>query len=342
MRKILKELRPSTILILLVIGLLFLQAMAELALPDYMSHIINIGIQQNGIINAVPEVLKIEDMDKIEIFLSEEDKEFIQSKYLLIGKQGLSDREYNMYLKRYPVLNEEDLYILNTSSKADIEYMNSFLNKAIFSIVGIEQRMAQGGAIDLPQGADPFLILKSMPQEQIDIIKGEINKKIAVMPNNILEQSAISYIKSKYQSIGMNIEKIQSNYILHIGRIMLLVALLGTVASILVGFLSARISASFGRNLRDRIFNKATSFSNAEFDRFSTASLITRSTNDIQQIQMFIVMLLRMVFYAPILGAGGGCKGSKYKCFHGMDSRVSRNGHFIPCNHTVYCSHTKV
>lgn len=305
MLKILKELKPFTILIFIIIGLLFLQAMTELALPDYMSNIVNVGIQQSGIENAVPKVIKEEGMAKIKIFLDENQKNFIDESYKLIGKENLTDEEYNKYFNEYPALEEENLYILNTSSKEDIEYIDSFLGKFMFIVLNIEKGASQGIIPNLPEGTDPFIAFNNLSKDQIDLVKNKIDEEFKNIPDSMIEQSAINYIKLQYESIGVNIGKTQSNYILYTGGIMLLIALLSMAASILVGFLSARVSASFGRNLRDKVFIKVTSFSNAEFDKFSTASLITRSTNDIQQIQMFIVMLLRMVFYAPILGVGG-------------------------------------
>lgn len=305
MLKILKELKPFTILIFIIIGLLFLQAMTELALPDYMSNIVNVGIQQSGIENAVPKVIKEEGMAKIKIFLDENQRNFIDESYKLIGKENLTDEEYNRYFNEYPALEEENLYILNTFSKEDIEYIDSFLGKSMFIVLNIEKGASQGIIPNLPEGTDPFIAFNNLSKDQVDLIKNKIDEEFKNIPDSMIEQSAINYIKSQYESIGVNIGKTQSNYILYTGGIMLLIALLSMAASILVGFLSARVSASFGRNLRDKVFIKVTSFSNAEFDKFSTASLITRSTNDIQQIQMFIVMLLRMVFYAPILGVGG-------------------------------------
>ena len=314
MLKLLKEFKPFTLLILIIIGLLFIQAMADLALPDYMSNIVNIGIQQNGIKNAVPEVMKTEEMDKIKIFLNEDERNLVDNSYKLIDKENLTEKEYKNYFKKYPSLEKESLYILNIDSKEDIERMDSFLAKAILVVLGIEKGSLQGINFqqdmeslyaNIPEGTDPFMILANLPKEQLELMKEKIDEGFKDIPQTIIEQSAINHIKDQYESIGVNIRKTQSNYIIYIGGIMLLIALLGMLASILVGFLSARISASLGRNLRDKVFQKVTSFSNAEFDNFSTASLITRSTNDIQQVQMFMVMMLRMVFYAPILGVGG-------------------------------------
>lgn len=316
MFKILKEMKPFLITILIIVGLLFFQAATDLALPDYMSNIVNVGIQQSGIENAVPEVIRPEELEKIKIFLNEDEKNLVDSSYKLISKEDLTEEEYNSYSKKYPSLENENLYILNTSSKEEIENMNSFLGKAMLTVLGIEKGAPQGIAAgegnnmedffaSFPEGTDLFMVLKNLPKEQLDGIKIKIDEQFKNLPENMIVQSAINYIKSEYEAIGIKIQKTQSNYILYIGGIMILIALLGMAASILVGFLSARVAASLGRNLRDKVFKKVTSFSNAEFDNFSTASLITRSTNDIQQVQQFMVMLLRMVFYAPILGVGG-------------------------------------
>ena len=314
MLKLIKELKPFTALILIIIVLLFIQAMADLALPDYMSNIVNIGIQQNGIENAVPEVMKVKEMDKIKLFLNEDEKDLLDNSYSLLDKESLTEKEYKKYVKKYPSLEKENLYILSTDSKEDIESMNSFLGKTMVTIIGIEKGVPKGISsksnmknlfANIPKGVDPFTLLGNLPKEQFDTIKAQIDEKLKSLPETLITQTAASYIKVQYESIGVNMQRAQSNYILYIGGIMLLIALLGMLASIVVGFLSARISASFGRNLRDKVFSKVTAFSNAEFDKFSTASLITRSTNDIQQIQMFVILFLRIVAYAPILGVGG-------------------------------------
>src|SRR5699024_553990 len=158
---------------------------------------------------------------------------------------------------------------------------------------------------NLPENLDSFLALENMSKEELDIIKEKINENFTALPERILQGSRMKYIKGEYEAIGINMEKNQRQYIIYIGSIMLFIALIGMAASILVGFLSARMAASLGKNLRHKVFKKVTAFSTAEFDRFSTASLITRSTNDIQQIQTLVVILFRIIFYAPILGVGG-------------------------------------
>ena len=319
MFKIIKEMKPFAITILIIIGLLFFQARTDLALPEYMSNIVNVGIQQNGIENSVPEVIRETELERIKLFLNVEQIELVDKSFKLISEDNLSDIEFEDYSKRYPLVKDESLYILNTESQEDIETMNLFLGKAMLTVLGIEMGAPQGALsteenlgenpfANFPEGSDPFVIIENLPDEQFQAMKGKIDEQFEILPDNMIVQSATNYIKTEYETIGIEIQKTQSKYILSIGGIMLLIALIGMAASITVGFLSSRVAASLGRNLRDKVFQKVTSFSNAEFDNFSTASLITRSTNDIQQIQQFTVMLLRMVFYAPILGIGGVLK----------------------------------
>ncbi|MSU01187.1 ABC transporter ATP-binding protein [Tissierella pigra] len=312
MLKLYKEFKPFIVSIIIVIALLFLQASTELALPDYMSNIVNIGIQQNGIENVVPKVIRASELEKINIFLNDEEKALIKSSYELIEKNN--SQEYNDYLKKYPVLEGEELYLLNTKDKEIIEEMNSFLGRPMLIIWAIENGTPEGmGAenegtnpfANLPEGTDPFVVLKSLPQEQLELIKSSAEEQFNNLPETMINQAAINYIKAEYENIGINIEKTQSNYILYIGGIMLLISLISMAASIGVGFLSSKISSGIGRNLREKVFKKVTQFSNNEFDDFSTASLITRSTNDIQQVQQFSMMMMRIIFFAPIMGVGG-------------------------------------
>ncbi|WMM24850.1 ABC transporter ATP-binding protein [Tissierella sp. MB52-C2] len=314
MLKLYKEFKPFTLLIFIVIALLFLQASTELALPDYMSNIVNIGIQQNGIENVVPEVIRASELEKINIFLNDEERELINNSYILIEENKVADKEYKDYLKKYPILENEALYMLNTKDKEDIEDMSSFLGKPMLIIWAIENGTPEGiGAenkgtnpfANLPEGTDPFVVLKSLPQEQLQEIKSSVEEQFNNLPDTMINQAAINYVKAEYENIGINIKKTQSNYILYIGGIMLLISLISMVASISVGFLSSRISSGIGRNLRKKVFKKVTQFSNNEFDDFSTASLITRSTNDIQQVQQFTMIMLRIIFFAPIMGVGG-------------------------------------
>ncbi len=315
MKRILKEMKPFSLIVLLIVGLLFFQAMTELALPDYMSRIVNVGIQQNGIEDTVPEVMRLGEMEKLKIFLEEEEKAILEDTYKIIDREKLEEDQYRDYQEKYPILEKEALYLLDESKEENIQSLNDFLGKAMLIVYGIEKGAPQGVSKEglkednpfgqFPEGVDPFLVLGNMEEEQLNMIKKEIDKGFEGLPKSMVDQSAIQYIRDEYQAIGIDIEKTQSNYILSIGGIMLIISLAGMALSITVGFLSSRVAASLGRNLREKVFNKVIAFSNSEFNKFSTASLITRSTNDIQQIQMLMVMALRILFYAPILGVGG-------------------------------------
>lgn len=284
MLKLFKEFKPFTILIFLIVGLLLLQASTELALPDYMSRIVNIGIQQNGIEDPVPEAIRVWQMEKIKSLLTDDERVFVEYNYRLVEKNSIDIKEYERLVKKYPVLENESLFILDT--KDSIEELGEVLAKPMVILWGMENQ-------------------EILPMEQKESLQSKLGEGFANLPEQMISQGAINFVRAEYEAIGMNTRKIQSNYILYIGGIMLLISILSAVASISVGFLSSRVSARLGRNLRDKVFRKVTSFSNSEFDDFSTASLITRSTNDIQQVQMFTMLMLRMVFYAPILGVGG-------------------------------------
>lgn len=308
MTKVLKYLKPFTLSLILVIGLLIVQATCDLSLPDYTSNIVNVGIQQNGIKNAVPTVIRETELNKLMIFMDDNQKDEVNKNYKLMDKAKLSKEEYDKEVKKYPLLKSEPLYKLNTTDKKEIEGLNTIMSKALVKVSGIEAASQQGKITNLPKGVDIFTVIENLPQAQIDEMTKEIDNKISDLDENMLTQSSIYAVKNEYEAIGINIEKLQNNYIFKSGAAMLGIALISLVATVTVGFLGARIAAGVGRSLRKDVFRKVVSFSNIEFDKFSTASLITRSTNDIQQIQNITVMLVRMVFYAPILGIGGVLK----------------------------------
>ena len=316
MKKLLKYLRPFAGAIIVAIMLLFVQAISDLSLPSYMSNIVNIGIQQKGIEDAVPKAIKSSELNKLLLFTNSDDKKVVEDNYKLIRKEELSDDDYEKYIKQYPELANEDIYVLDTKSKDVKRKLNEILGRPMLITSLFESGDAtkvmgdSGNVMAAPEGVDmanmdPFMMLSSMPEEQVlEIIKG-INEKLDEMPESMVTQSAVTYVREQYKELGIDIDKVQTNYLFMAGAKMLGVALIGTIAAVIVTFIAARIAAALGRNLRKDVFNKVVGFSNAEFDRFSTASLITRTTNDIQQIMMLIVMGLRIVFYAPILGIGG-------------------------------------
>ena len=282
--------------------ILFVQAYCDLSLPAYTSNIVNVGIQQGGIEDEIPEQIAREEMDKLLLFVSEEDGQKVMDAY---------EEDTESY--------EKDAYVLKESVSGDEEQMKELqdiLKRPMMMTTGFESGSDMTKEVEsqlkssLPDGTVSedttiFDIMKMLPGEQRTAMVEKMGEQMDDLPDTILDQAAVSYCKSVYQDLGMDMEKIQTGYLVKTGGMMIALAFLGMAASVLVGFLASRVGASAGRDLRGRVFHKVVGFSNHEFNQFSTASLITRSTNDIQQIQMLIVMLLRMVLYAPILAIGG-------------------------------------
>lgn len=284
-----------------IILILFVQAYCDLSLPAYTSDIVNVGIQQGGIEDEIPEQIAREEMDKLLLFVSEEDGQKVMDAY---------EEDTESY--------EKDAYVLKESVSGDEEQMKELQDilKLPMMTAGFESGSDMTKEVEsqlkssLPDGTVSedttiFDIMKMLPGEQRTVMVEKMGEQMDDLPDTILDQAAVSYCKSVYQDLGMDMEKIQTGYLVKTGGMMIALAFLGMAASVLVGFLASRVGASAGRDLRGRVFHKVVGFSNHEFNQFSTASLITRSTNDIQQIQMLIVMLLRMVLYAPILAIGG-------------------------------------
>jgi ATP-binding cassette subfamily B protein len=300
MRKLIKHLKPFIWAIVAIFVLLFAQAMADLSLPGYMANIVNVGIQQNGIENAVPQAISADEFNKIAIFMTDSQKAQVTADYTLIDNQSA---DYAKYPKA-----TTPVYELNKINKKETTQLNSILSKAIPPVLAIEQNglAAYGGsAIQIPAGVDPFTVIEQLPPAQLAAIKSAAETQISAIDPVLLTQYSVAYISVQYKALGMSISAIQHKYLFHIAMLMVLITLASAACSITVGYISARIAAGVGRNMRKQLFVRVESFSNTEFDKFSTASLITRSTNDITQIQMLLVMLFRIVFYAPILGIGG-------------------------------------
>jgi ATP-binding cassette subfamily B protein len=314
MLRLARYLKPYLPLILIAIVLLFVQANADLALPDYMSNIVNNGIQQGGVENAVPVAMRQSEMDHVLLFMSAEDQSRVLASYQLVDSSSL---DYQKYVAEYPALAKGPIYVRKDLDLAAISAINPVMAKAILAVSIIQQAMAdpakaaamgQGLGFDLsklPPGADLFAMLKQMPPSAVSQMSSAINARFASLGEKMIVQMAISPIKAEYAALGMDTSKLQSNYIWHMGMLMLLVTLLSISCTIAVGYLSARTAAGLARDLRRSVFQLVESFSSSEFNTFSTASLITRSTNDVTQIQMVVVMVMRMVIYAPIIGVGG-------------------------------------
>ena len=314
MLRLIKYLKPYTLLIIASIALLFVQANADLALPDYLSKIINNGIQQSGVENAVPEAIRQNEMNRLLIFMSTEEKALVLDDYLLVETNS---PDADQYLEDYPAITEEPIYVLKEVDQTSIDLLNPIMGKALVVVSGIEQMIADPSQVSpmgedfdfdpsqIPPGMDVFKLLEMMPADQLSEMSSTINEKFATLGENTINQMAVSAVKTEYEALGVNITKLQTNYILRTGSMMLLISLLGGACTIAVGFLASRTAAGAARDIRQEVFKKVESFSSIEFDQFSTASLITRSTNDVTQVQMVIFMIMRMVFFAPIIGIGG-------------------------------------
>ena len=310
MLKVLKNLKESFLLVVAIIILLCIQAAADLNLPDFTSKIVNTGIQQGGIEYAVPDVITTKNLENLMNFT--ENDEQIKSYYELMEKN-----EDN--LEDYPELENQDIYELKNISKSEKENLEGLIAKPLAIIYQLEneetansikQGMLESVQEDNPQyrlieQTNIIDLIKQMPDSQKEIILNKIDSMISTMSDSIIEQAAIQAVKTEYSNIGIDLDKIQNNYIFMVGLQMTGVALISMASAVTIMFLSSRVAAKLGKTLREKLFKKVLSFSTAEFNRFSTASLITRSTNDVQQIQQLITMLFRVLVYAPIIGIGG-------------------------------------
>lgn len=273
MKKLFGFLKPYALQVVVIICVLMVQAYCDLSLPAYTSDIVNVGIQQSGIDEKVPEALAGEDLNLILAFVPEEDRAEVTDAY----EESSDSYDYEgtvMALKEQ--VKEDDSQLEELSDQMGLPMVMAMAAEES----GINMNGAEG-------------------------MTGEASGQMEDLPDSMVEQAVAAYIQSAYEKIGIDVGDISSRYILATGGKMLLLAGLGMAASILVGLMASRVGAGLGRSLRERVFRKVVGFSNGEFDKFSTASLITRSTNDIQQIQLLTVMILRMVLYAPIMAIGG-------------------------------------
>ena len=281
MFKVLKNLKESWISVITIVLLLIVQAAGDLTLPDYTSKIVNVGIQNGGIENVAPEVIRKSEMENMLIFTEGDDK--VLASYEEISKDNLDSAEYEKLVKKYPALENESLYRIKKISSSEQDELDSLMAKPLMMLS----------------------VTKQMPKEQLDQMLETVNQKIDDMQESILEQAAIQEVKNEYKAIGMNTDSIQNQYIIMAGLKMLGISLIIMISAISIMCLSARVAARLAKTLREKVFKKVLRFSNKEFSEYSTASLITRSTNDIQQIQGLIAILFRVLVYAPIIGIGG-------------------------------------
>ncbi|MDD5794113.1 MAG: ABC transporter ATP-binding protein [Clostridiales bacterium] len=318
MLKLVKYLKDSVFSVILIILLLVLQSVCDLSLPDYTSKIVNVGIQQGGIEEAVPDVITKSDLDNVLLFVDNDDKEKILDNYDYLDKEELSDSKLSDYKEKYPLIEDEPLYEIKDINEDERKELEDILKKPMVALMAFDSSEDMKDQIktqllsNMPEQAqamyndkDVFDILKTLPQEAVSGMKESMDEKLDEMQDSILDQSAVSYVKSEYEKIGLDMGKIEKTYLFKVGGIMLGIAFVSMAAAVLSGFIASKVAAKIGKNLRGKVFKRVMEFSNEEMDKFSTASLITRSTNDIQQVQLLMVMLLKIVFYAPIIGIGG-------------------------------------
>jgi len=342
MKRLMRYLRPYLGLVLAAIALLYGQANCDLALPDYMSKIVNVGIQQGGVESPVPDAMRATTMVRLALFMDEGMAARVAADYTLVASGSAESKQLEA---KYPAAAKEDLYVLKPIDKAEKQAIEAGLARAFLAVSAVEKMAADpaaaaammgqlglGGAVPggaapegamsgtsggmpagqglsaLPAGMDLFTLLGMMPAGQRAAIGAKIDEKVASLGPAMTLQAGARAVKDEYLALGMDEAAIQRGYLLRMGGMMLLLTLLGAVATILVGLISARVGAGIARDLRTAVFTKVEGFSQREFDRFSTASLITRTNNDVMQMQMVIIMMIRMVFYAPIIGVGGVIK----------------------------------
>ncbi len=319
MIKLLKFLKKSVVAILFVTILLILQAFCDLSLPTYTSDIINTGITNSGIEDKVPAAIRETALDKLSIFMEDTDNNLVRDHYTKLNKEELSEKQWSEYLDQYPALATESIYLWDKEAEEELADVMSIPMMMVLTLEGeneTSQQMKQQFLANFPaemtQGnPDIFQLISLVPPEGKAAMLSGITQKLKEMPEMLLTASASSFIKAEYEAIDIDVNQMQINYILNVGIRMIALALIAMVASILVTFFSSKIAAKFGKDIRSNVFRKVLSFSNQEMDQFSTASLITRSTNDIQQVQTLIVFFIRIVIYSPILAFGGILKVMK-------------------------------
>lgn len=284
MLKILKNnLKKSWWAIVIIFVLLCAQAMADLNLPDFTSKIVNVGIQQKGIENSSPDAITKATMDKV-LLVTEED-EFLLENYQVFSKDNFSDKEYNQYLKKYPNIDKQETYVIKKMDSEKRDKLNLEMGKALMFTEILENKE----------------YASKMGGQQTGLKYSEI-------PDSIIKQAAIASVQKEYQTLGVNLDDMQNKYIFMAGLRMLGVAALSMIAAILITLLSAKVAAELGKNVREKVYKKVLSFSSSEYRKFGSSSLITRNTNDVQQIQNMVPMLFRTVIYAPIVGVGAFLK----------------------------------
>ncbi len=307
MKRIIPYFKPFAMMLLAMVALLLVQAWAELSLPNYMSDIVNTGIQQGGIENAAPDVISKDGMKLMQSFMTDEEKSLVDASYMPYSKIG-------QYPKDYPQINTDTQNVLvkSTALAADQQTsLNTAFGTAAWTMINTMQTLNPGSQnvasselanLDFSSAYSQLLpMLSQIPQQVIT----ESHDKAAQMDVSMLDQTGVAYSKAFYNELGVDVGAYQQNYIASTGVLMLLLAGASGAAAIAVGYFASKTAAGVARNMRSDLFRKVEGFSLNEYNKFSTASLITRTTNDITQIQTFVSMGVRLLLFAPIMGIGG-------------------------------------
>ena len=347
MLKVLKNLKNSWITVLIIVILLCVQAATDLALPDYTSKIVNVGIQYGGIEEAIPEVVSEEAMEEL-LFFTENDEQILEN-YDLVAENPDHHQEkvIKKYLGNEYNVEENNLYVLKDLDEEQLSNLENLMISPLveYSAITSEEtatqikeqimqtmteNMASSALLEnenltsqtTSENSEDTMaqmqtnledmnvmdLLEQMPEGQQAVVLEQFTNYTSQMSDSLKEQAGISTVKQLYIDLGVDTDKLQNDYILLSGLQMLGIALISMTCAVTIMLCSSRVAAKLGKTLRDKVFKKVLSFSTAELREFSTASLITRSTNDIQQIQMLIAILFRVVVYAPIIGIGGFVK----------------------------------
>jgi ATP-binding cassette subfamily B protein len=315
MLRLKKYILPYWKSILLAIVMVVVVAAADLSLPDLLSQIINVGIQQRGIESGAPDALSTETMQSLQLLESPQDYEIILSNYELV-EPGSSQTP--TLIEKIPALQNESVYVLKPLEDAQKQSLENLISKPLIFIQAInliqnnpdqaKQLLGENfptQMMNIPQGVSLEQLLQAMPAEQKAILEKAVTDHLTSLEGSILHQLTISSVNAEYIRLGIDTQKTQNQYILNIGLRMILVAVIGLISSLIVSFLASRTSAGVARDVRSAVFTKVENFTTAEFEKFSTASLITRTTNDVSQVQMVVFMLIRMAVQAPMIGTLG-------------------------------------
>ncbi|MGN0439054.1 MAG: ABC transporter ATP-binding protein [Lachnospiraceae bacterium] len=320
MFKVLKYAKGLWYIVVLIFLLLIVQVYGELTLPEFTSDIVDVGIQNNGVEYPIPERISKETMDNLKLFMDEKEWNVVDEFYFEKNNEyrvNISELKNNEYerLKDAMIIPELTLYFF-TSDQEDAKKVQGQLKESLTKALSDNVKQQPGlsetpGNLPDVNGMELLDIIKILPKEQVQEMLNNRGEEIAAYPDYMLDAMGIQFVSMEYEKLGIDMNDFQMDYLKHMGIKMLGLAVLIMLVSMVIGFLSSRLAASVGRDVRSQVFNKVMNFSNAEMNQFSTSSLITRCTNDVQQIQMLLTMLFRIVLFAPLMGVGSILKVMK-------------------------------